>query len=109
MQIRQDVLPARERFQHGAMIEAMREVEPPPVACVGIEVGQYLVHASELGVEHLLKLSVVQFGENPLGPGGELDLYFQRGSVGGIAVGVAQPGECLVQYIPWRPETVQVE
>src|SRR5262249_48881390 len=109
VQPRQDVLPARERLQHRAMIEAGREIEPTLVARIGVEIGHHFVHSPELSVEHLLQLRLVKLGENPFGPGGVLDLYFERRAIARVAVSVAQPRVGLVQHIPWRPETVQIE
>ena len=98
-----------ERIGERAMLEPVRQVEPALVARVGVEIGEHLVHAAVLGVEHLLNLRVAERREHALGPLGELDLDVERGAVAGVAIRVAQPGERLVQRVPGRPQAVQVE
>ena len=64
----QRVLVALQRIEHGAVLEAVRELQPARVAGVGVEIGEHLVHAAELGVEHALRLRVVQLRENASPP-----------------------------------------
>ena len=91
------------------MLEPIRQVEPPLVAGVDVEIGEHLVHAAVLRVEHLLNLRVGERREHALGPRGELRLDGERGLVAGVAIRVAQPGVRLVQRVPRRPEAVEVE
>ena len=109
MEAGQPVLPARTRVEHGAVIEAVRQRQPTLIARVGIEVGEHLDHSSELRVEHPLGLCVVKLGKDPFGPLGKSDLQLQRGPIARVAVRVAQPGKSLVQNVPGRPQTVQIE
>ncbi len=103
------VLVALERLGEGAMLELVGEIQPAFVAGVGVEIGEDLVHAAELGVEHALDLGVAHSGQNALGPGGELDFELERGPVAGETVGIAQAGVGLVQRVPRRPHAVEVE
>ena len=103
------VLMVLERLDEGAMLELVREVQPALVTSVGVEVDHDLVHAAELGVHHVLELSVGQPGEDALGPLREGDLHVQRRTVAGEPVGVPQAGVGLVERVPGRPFAVQVE
>ena len=109
VQTGEPILAAGERVDDRAVVELVRERQPAPIARIGVEVGEHLVHAAELGVEHLLKLRAVETRENPPGPSRELDLDVERRAVVGIAVCIAQPGKGLVQRVPRRPEAVQIE
>ena len=91
------------------VIEAPREIEPALIARVSIEIREHLVHAAKLGIEHLLSLFGSKFGKNSFGPGGELYFQFQRGAVPGKTVSIAKSRVSLVQRIPGRPETIQIE
>ena len=51
----------------------------------------------------------VEFGKNCFRPGGKLDLDIQRRTIAGETISIAQAGESLVQRVPGRPETVQIE
>src|SRR5437868_7957154 len=99
----------RERIEHGAMIEAVRKIEPALITSISVEFSQRFGHTAELGAEHLLQLRFIELGENPFGPGGELDLDFERGAVARVAVSIAQAREGFVQHIPGRPEAVEVK
>ena len=103
------VLMAFERLEERAVLELVGERKPTRVARVGIQVAQHLIHAAELGVHHVLQLRVVQPGEDALGPGGELDLDSERRAVSGVTICVAQSGVRLVQRVPGRPLSVQIE
>src|SRR4030095_17036221 len=46
---------------------------------------------------------------NTFCPGGEFDFEFQRGAVAGKTISIAKSGVSLVQRVPRRPETVQIE
>ena len=105
----EDVLTPCQRIEDRAVLKTVGEDQPSPVARIGVEIGQDLVHPAELGPQHFLDLCVVELGEDSLGPAGELDFQFQGGTVARMAVGVTQPGVDLVEHIPGRPEAVQVE
>src|SRR5207302_5360358 len=79
------VLVAFERIEHRVVLEAAREREPALIAGIGIEVRQDFVHAAKLGVEHFLKLRIVEFGEDAFGPGGKLDFESEGGLIAGKA------------------------
>ena len=100
---------ALQRFGECAVFELVGQSQPSRVAGIGVEVGQDLVHAAKLGIEHALHLRVTHPAHDALGPLGELDFEFQRRPVAGEAIGVAQAGEGLVQRVPGRPHAVQVE
>jgi hypothetical protein len=105
----QVVLVALKGIGELVMLESVREVEPPPIACVGVQIGEHLVHAAVLRVQHLRDLRVIERREDGLGPRGELRFDGERGAIPGVSIGVAKPGERLVQRVPRRPEAVEVE
>ena len=77
----QPILAVRERVEHRAVIELVREREPAAIAGIRVQIRQHLVHPAELGVEHLLQLRVAERGEHALGPRRELHLDVQRRAV----------------------------
>src|SRR5262249_30858288 len=81
-----NVLVALERVGELVMLEAIREIEPPLVARVDVEVGQHLVHAAVLGVEHFGNLHVAERLEHAFGPRGELRLDVERRLVPSVAI-----------------------
>src|SRR2546423_432155 len=99
----------RERIEHGVMIEAVRKIEPALITSISVEFSQRFGHTAELSAEHFLQLRVIELGENPFSPGGELNLDFERGAVASIAVSVAQARKGFVQDIPGRPEAVEIK
>ena len=105
----EDVLAPDEGLDEGPVLEAVGQAEPAVVAGVGPEVDEDLVHAPELGAEHLLDLRVVELGQDAFGPGREARLDLEGRPVAGEAVGVAQAGEDLVLDVPRRPHAVEVE
>ncbi len=109
MQTGQAIFPARQWVAHGAMLEAVGKRPPASVAGIGVQVRKNLIHPPELGLEHLLRLRLVERREDVLGPGGELDFHGQGGPVTHEPVGVAQTGEKFVLYILRRPEAVEIE
>ncbi len=109
MLARQVVLVPLERVGEGAMLEFVRQIEPAPVARIGIELGEHLVHAAVLRVEHMLNLLVVERLQHALRPSGEFDFGGERGPVARVAIRVAQPGKGLVQRVPRGPHAVQIE
>ena len=100
MQPRQPIVAAHERVEDGAMVELVRQRQPPSVAGVGVQVREHFVHAAELGVEHLLELGIAQARQNALGPLREPDFHVERGAVACVSKRVAQPGVRLVQGVP---------
>ena len=79
--------------------------------CAGqrVDVGDHFVHAAVLGPEHLLHLRVRQRREQAAGPVGQRDEHVASLGVAADQVGVAQPGEQLVQVVPGHPRAVQAE
>src|SRR4051794_36238040 len=106
---RKVVLVPLERVGELVMLEAVREYEPAAIARVGIEIGEHLVHAAVLRIEHPRHLLVAHGREHALRPRRELRLDVERRLVARISIGVAKPGVRLVQGVPRRPEPVQVE
>src|SRR5256885_9283552 len=49
------VLMARQSVGKGVMLEAARKRQPSRVTGIDVQVGEHLVHAAVLGVEHLGK------------------------------------------------------
>ena len=109
VQAAERILPALQRVHDGLVLELVGEVEPTPVAGVGVQVGHHLVHAAELGGEHLLNGRVIHRIEIRRGPSRELDLDLERRLVAGVAIRVAQARERLVQRVPRRPQAVEIE
>ncbi len=105
----EDVLATRERVDDRLVVEVVRQRQPALVAGVGVEIGEHLVHAAELGGEHPLRLRVVELRDDALDPRRVLDLDVERCAVAREAIRVAQPGEDLVDDVPGGPEAVQVE
>src|SRR5215472_3033877 len=91
------------------MLELVGKLEPARVIRVRVKVCQHLIHAAELGRQHLLNLIVAEIGENAVCPCGEFDLDIECLLVSGEMVCIAQPGKELVLDIPRRPQAVQVE
>jgi hypothetical protein len=54
------IFMALERVQNRPMLEAIREREPSLVAGVGVEVGEDFVHPAELGIQHFLRLHIIE-------------------------------------------------
>ena len=103
------VLMAREGIRKGVVLESTRERQPARVAGVDIQVGEHLVHPAVLGVEHLCNLGVVERPQHVSRPLGEAHFDLERRSIPGVAIGVAQSGEGLVQRVPGRPEPIEIE
>ena len=91
------------------MLELVREIEPALVAGVGEQIRHHLVHAAELAGQHALDGRIVHRRQIRLGPAAELDGDVERGLVAGVAIGIAQAGERLVQRVPRRPQAVEIE
>ena len=110
MQAGQTILAARERIDDRVVLELVRQRQPAPVAGVGVEIGQHLVHAAELGVRASAGSARRSSGASMLSAhAANFDLDVERRAVAGVAVRVAQAGEGLVQRVPRRPQAVQVE
>ena len=62
------VLMALERVGELVMLEAIRQIEPAVVAGVDVQVGEHLVHAAVLGVEHFRDLRIIERCEHAAPP-----------------------------------------
>ena len=109
MQPGKPIVAAHERVEDGAMVELVRQRQPPSIAGVGVQIREHFVHAAEFGVEHLLELSIAQARQNALGPLRELDFHVERRAVSRVSKRVAESRVRLVQGVPWRPEAVEIE
>src|SRR5262249_3172187 len=103
------VLMPLQWIRERTVFEAVRKIEPSPVAGVGVEIREHFVHSAVLGIQATLNLRVTERREDPLGPPRVLDFYRERVAVVCIPVRIAQSRVCLVQRVPRRPESVQIE
>ena len=109
VQPRETILASRQRIEHGAMIESVRQIEPLFVSRVCVKIRQHLGHTAKLSIEHLLKLILTQFRQDALGPAREFGFQFQGGFVPGVTIRVPQTCVGLVKGVPRRPHAVEVK
>ena len=88
------------------MLETTRKAQPARIASVGVEISKNFVHTAEFGVQHFLRLRLVEVRQNAFGPLREFGFGFQRVAVAGKAISVAQASVDFVQHIPRRPQAV---
>ncbi len=106
----EDVAALLERVEDGVVVEdGLGELEVFGLAGVHGEVGEDLVEAAELGLEDFLGLGGGEFFVNAGEVVGETALDLEGLLAAGMAVGVAQAGEDLVQGVVGHPFAVEVE
>jgi len=59
----QHVLMSLQRPDEQRLLKVIRQIQPALVTGVGVEVCQHFVHSTELGIEHVLYLSLIQPGK----------------------------------------------
>ena len=106
---RQIVLVSLERHRECLMLKALRKRKPAHTAGVGVEIGENLVHTAVLCVQHFLHLRFIERRQHTLSPLGKCGFHFQRLRIAGMTIRIAQTRIRLVQRVPRRPESVQIE
>ena len=109
VQAGEPVLLARQRVEHGPVMEAPREPQVLFVPGARVQLREGFVHAAVLAGEHPLELLVGQVADRLVSPLGELDGDREGLLVRRVMMGVEQAGEDFVERVPRHPAAVQVE
>jgi len=102
VQASEPVAAIGSRAEHGQVVETHGELQILRVARDGREVGQGLVDAAMLDVEHRLQLAVAPLVRAGFGPVRQFAGDVQRLPVVAVDVHVQQAGEHLVNLVPER-------
>ena len=98
-----------QRLQDGLVGQAAGDLQVFVVASDLRHIGIDLVQAAVLAAQYVLDLHVAELAEQARTPVGKLHQHGFCLLAASVAVGVAQPGEELVDVIEWYPFLVQRE